>query len=919
MIKKIPTLHKMLALFLALILFASTSFGVYAEGDGGALPDETTTENTGGNSSGETKQEVDTADESTGQTGESATGESKEVVEENGDTSGNSNDSDTNSKDNITEEDNKEKAEADSEKTDSDASIDDAEKEDSKKADSKEEDSKEEDSKVEDSKEKDSKEKDSEKDESDEDYSKKDDAELDEEKDEDSDEIEEQKQEDKSFEKSVGDYKVSVFVEADTFEKDTFEFTASEYQMTEAQEQALKEAYSIKRFDEDELVAIDMTFTLDGEVVQPKKNVEVKVTSLGFTPDAVAHFPEEGSIEKETFTAEGGVVTYDASSFSPFVLFSAPEPEATSGGVLYGSKGSSGKSPYGYAETDEEHLAGVSTIAEAYDPDRYAVKLIRVNSEEKHFSNIAPSDTSDNPADWHYYIYSSENDDTFKFHFEAPENYYINYVGLGKVSLPLSADNIPTVENRKYTPVDYARTFDVELTLKKMGGSYAANYVVVCLNPIPVQFDDNAETTIVNGAQFINYENDTTAFGDSFLFTDGKQYDGTSNYVYYNQVWQGLASSTYDTENGIFNLKDTSGKNPIPTYKSYKDNESAYDYISDYQSNVGVQFRKDMDGYWTIDSDSTRYEIKDNVLVPTEGERQFRPFGETNHYAMVLPMTFTVNSTGKDDNGNDMIFRFSGDDDVYVYVDGKLVLDLGGIHDAIKGQINFQSGDILIQGDYDTQMTSSVDGSVYKKMDMDCQNLYTTLGTTLSGFANDEHKLTVIYFERGKNLSNCRISYNFNRDEEPPKTGKLNIIKTLLKFVKPLGKATFVFEVSYRYASTDYSYVFSYEFDEAGTKNDLLIDVPAGIEVTVKEVYEGASYKSVGDTLQKVSVDADETKTVKFVNTYDGRTNIGTSMKNVFSRIVDQVVEQFGDLIDSTVEFVFNKDKSFKDTEGGAQ
>ena len=100
---------------------------------------------------------------------------------------------------------------------------------------------------------------------------------------------------------------------------------------------------------------------------------------------------------------------------------------------------------------------------------------------------------------------------------------------------------------------------------------------------------------------------------------------------------------------------------------------------------------------------------------------------------------YLPNNPGTDGNkdlyGNDMQFQFSGDDDVWVLVDGQLVLDIGGIHGAESGSIDFSTGIVTVQ---DQQQTSLMD-----------------LGITAG-----DHVLTILYLERGSSLSNCSIYFN---------------------------------------------------------------------------------------------------------------------------------------------------------------
>ena len=136
----------------------------------------------------------------------------------------------------------------------------------------------------------------------------------------------------------------------------------------------------------------------------------------------------------------------------------------------------------------------------------------------------------------------------------------------------------------------------------------------------------------------------------------------------------------------------------------------------------------------------------------------------TYGFGMVTSVDFQMTDDGLDANGEPIKFSFSGDDDVWVYVDGVLALDIGGTHDAITGTIDFSTGDVTLTADKYSKVGDKATDSDMSNPSEDClaqTNLYEALGTTRIGFASQgSHTLTIYYMERGRGATNCLIKFN---------------------------------------------------------------------------------------------------------------------------------------------------------------
>lgn len=172
----------------------------------------------------------------------------------------------------------------------------------------------------------------------------------------------------------------------------------------------------------------------------------------------------------------------------------------------------------------------------------------------------------------------------------------------------------------------------------------------------------------------------------------------------------------------------------------------------------------DKDGYYGFNADS-QYAAYDtasnkfnlspqNYCANQTDTPCFTPFGndtKNNKYSfgMNLGADFYMPKDGKVNN-QDMVFDFTGDDDVWVFIDGVLVLDLGGIHQALGGKINFATGKIT----YDkTQRYGNPPATTITQA-------FANAGETWDSTPYKTHHLSFFYLERGDGGSNCKIRFN---------------------------------------------------------------------------------------------------------------------------------------------------------------
>lgn len=262
----------------------------------------------------------------------------------------------------------------------------------------------------------------------------------------------------------------------------------------------------------------------------------------------------------------------------------------------------------------------------------------------------------------------------------------------------------------------------------------------------------------------------------------------------------------------------------------YYDSSKSSLYLKQNQADgkYYLESPKGGDGNPTTDSKSQ------NISSPnsTNGTNGFFPFNQTVNtvgasqynygFGAKLQFDFTLTQNGKvvvgkDDSGNDIEvpikFFFSGDDDVWVYIDGELVLDVGGAHGKASGLLEFGENNTVTPYVSSNKNTTPQDGTiVYQTYEGAQKSVY--FNEKLITFKNKgnpiplnpdltTHTLTMFYMERGMWDSNMAVAFNFPDSNELQVEKEVNLTNVNDKF-KPLFKDQKLFTFTLQNLATHY-------------------------------------------------------------------------------------------------------------------
>lgn len=288
----------------------------------------------------------------------------------------------------------------------------------------------------------------------------------------------------------------------------------------------------------------------------------------------------------------------------------------------------------------------------------------------------------------------------------------------------------------------------------------------------------------------------------------------TKNNDYGQYTYSGLVESTLDAykniqftkpDGGIFN-SDSMVKTIYTNVEMPFVYDSATKYYTFDASQNGVYFKQNSTQGSTTAQPGGRLYF-DNTPQGVGGasfgdgsETVWAPFDSTTnltgsqstvnmnyHFGMAATIPFTMTANGRIDPNDEesaaIEFTFSGDDDVWVFIDGQLVLDLGGIHNRLDATINFAENTWSLSKSNSVNVAvQDFNGAAISGKLFDDGPTTGKLKQTLTTFAAKEsHELTIFYLERGEGSSNCKIRFNL------PMKDTVSVTKQITQSVDEYG------------------------------------------------------------------------------------------------------------------------------------
>lgn len=486
----------------------------------------------------------------------------------------------------------------------------------------------------------------------------------------------------------------------------------------EAEDQITEEAIKEKRAIE-KIHSYDIKFLVDGEEVQPGATVKVSVSlndEKKIKDADVYHVDENDNVENmDGSVAKNGDVEFETTHFSTYVIVQKGKGKVTVTVEHYDNSGSKAVKIY----SDDKHTLSVGGSVQDYTKaNNWTVEKVLVNnqkiSKNEASQIVVASDT--NIKVYYKPVETTQSADTTFYDYTVKAGTEKN----GTVHSVNDDSNYSG--NREYdnrlTVGESGRNYDsYKYEWATSDGKKANSYIGKGKKD-----PKDAVTGLLKGLD----ENNQPVFKyeDPGFFNDrDASVTGDWKKIIRSWNWQ-TGSYSYSESNQIEYGTTRYTRKVYKGYKlQFKQTGDRYE-LSAVKDDKGEQVATSGAGFFPLDSVSNGYELENSN---TEYNSDRKP--HNNYFGMRYDVKFKIG-----DYIGPLNYEFTGDDDMWVVLDGKkVIIDLGGIHDAMTQSVNIWKDLFDVEN---------------------ADNLKLTQGQK-----ETEHTLTVLYMERGAGASNCNMKF----------------------------------------------------------------------------------------------------------------------------------------------------------------
>ena len=658
-------------------------------------------------------------------------------------------------------------------------------------------------------------------------------------------------------------------------------------------------------------LAYDISFLVDGVEVEPSGDVNVtmefKQAALpeGVSEDAsisVKHLKEEAAavdgVVVEDMAEKASVQTTNAAAVEKVELTAESFSTFT---IIWGDRWEERNATVHYVDENGKEILG--TRSQTVNLDNGDSAVLRSYAEEIEGYNYKGAHlNSYNGTEVYSVKYSSKSDWTYKTEHGGKDYEWKTYYGRNVYLVYEKIEElttVPTVDNVTggitMRMIDYGSAAnDV-----KIGGPYSYN-----------DYSGYVKQGLLDNKLQSGYPVTTGAYGGdkglslTSLFSGGKEvnhlflrstYDETGYYEY----------SSFDNYAYLGNGTDFTVYEQLGTPSDHKNDNQYFfnrgNFLPYNQLDTSIE-----------SGNRNLYNEEGDALSrnePRYGEELYTSKEKTNYFfGMFMDVNFSQPEDGTAvHNGlsEPMIYEFNGDDDLWVYIDDVLVLDIGGIHDAHSGYINFATGKVHVECvDSSGRNQNTTIKDMFKKAgvfpdgsrwDDERVDIYFW-GDTFRNYTT--HNMKMFYMERGAGASNLHMRFNLQTVPE----GTIEVTKELSNTdQEKYANIEFAFQVyAQKITGIDAQGNETYSDDEyvlltSAMKDGEAVQFHNNVQIGT-DAYNGVFYLKPGETASFSSLQKDRKYYVKEIGVKSGEYDrviingteiISTSEEGEISKITD--------------------------------